>query len=359
MQLRYLGAAITLISVLCSGAIQAQEFRLASYESWPVLAHVGDTQNTSVLAETESTASIADNGSCCQCCCDCAECGPCWIIRGGAIFLHRSAPAAFPLVTTATIGTPTLIDAADFTFGYQSGFDLSAIRQLNDCCGVDVRYFQVDSWNETIGPVTTTSSLVRFQNSSNSSVFNIPHPVSATYDSLLRSAEFNVRRQAGDWLTLLVGFRYINLEESLGANQGTFFSHRVETQNNLYGGQVGAEGLLWSNGCLKFDAWSKAGLYGNDAHASYSFRFPAIPIANIDANTQQTHVAFAGEVGLAGTLQLTDHISLRGGYQLLWLDRLALATEQFGVSSIPSKMGIDTTGNVFYHGAIASLEISW
>lgn len=86
---------------------------------------------------------------------------PLWVFRGGAIFLQRSTPTTSTL--TFVPGGPSLINANDFHFGFRTGFEVGAIRRLNDCWDIDMRYLQIDSLNASVGPVDTESSAVVFQ----------------------------------------------------------------------------------------------------------------------------------------------------------------------------------------------------
>ena len=63
-----------------------------------------------------------------------------------------------------------------------------------------------------------------------------------------------------------------------------------------------------------------------------------------------------GEIGIAGDYRLTDRWSVRGGYRLIWIDRVALATDQLAASDFVFARGIDPTGDVFYHGAFVGLH---
>ena len=58
-------------------------------------------------------------------------------------------------------------------------------------------------------------------------------------------------------------------------------------------------------------------------------------------------------------MQLTDHLALRGGYRLLWLDGVALASDQLAVSDFANGSGFNDSGNVFYHGAFAGFELAY
>jgi hypothetical protein len=59
---------------------------------------------------------------------------------------------------------------------------------------------------------------------------------------------------------------------------------------------------------------------------------------------------------------VTERLSLRGGYQLLWIDEIALATEQASVNSADFTTAItalDSSASLFYHGANAGMEYAW
>lgn len=297
-------------------------------------------------------------GNCCCNCCPCDCCAPTWVVRGGAIFLHRNSPS------TANIGFVIPQDAAALNLGYSTGYEVSAIRNFNCCFSVEARYFQVDNWNAGFANANPL----------------VPNPIDpvllpplavaegGNLSSLLRSAEINFRRQMNCWLTGLVGFRYLNLSERFDFGNRTVSTDQAafpldtstlinaNTHNDLYGGQLGADGCIWCRNGMKLDGFGKAGIYGNAASANAT---AAIidntglnpPIVNA-GNVQNNQVAFVGELGLIGSYCLTDHITLRGGYQMMWVNGVALVTEQVGGAFV-------TTGHVFYHGALAGAEFKW
>ena len=69
-----------------------------------------------------------------------------------------------------------------------------------------------------------------------------------------------------------------------------------------------------------------------------------------------TPTAFVGEVGLTANYCFTDRLSRRGGYRLLWVDSVALATDQVAVSDFIFGHGIRASGDAFYHGALVGLQ---
>jgi hypothetical protein len=61
--------------------------------------------------------------------------------------------------------------------------------------------------------------------------------------------------------------------------------------------------------------------------------------------------AFVGEGSIGGTLRLTDHSALRGGYQILWIEDVAKAVNTFTTG--------EGLGGLLFHGAYAGLELRW
>jgi hypothetical protein len=303
----------------------------------------------------DHTGHVAHQGG--DCCRDCPEAyGPCWTFRGGALFLQQSRPSGVNLAVG--VDFVPLINARDFGFDMQSGWEVGAVRRIDDENSLDFRYFQVDGWDDTLTSAPVNFSSVSFPSGLTSAV-GFSHTVTSAYNSLLRSAEFNVRRERSDCLALLAGFRYVNLQESLVVDQVGYFSHRVETRNHLYGGQVGAEVFFGARGNLRLDGWAKAGIFGNDAYSDYAYRDNAFAANDVNAAGRQGQVSFVGDLGLTASYRLTHHIVLRGGYQMLWIDGVALGSDQFKVQPVNGGFGIGTTGGTFYHGALAGLEVNW
>ncbi|MEO8271436.1 MAG: hypothetical protein ABI557_17065, partial [Aureliella sp.] len=83
------------------------------------------------------------------------------------------------------------------------------------------------------------------------------------------------------------------------------------------------------------------------------------PIAEYFFLSPHSRTAFVAEIGTNGAYCLTDHLSLRGGYRLLWVDGVALVSDQLASSNFYTGNGFNGSGNVFYHGATAGLEYAF
>ena len=98
------------------------------------------------------------------------------------------------------------------------------------------------------------------------------------------------------------------------------------------------------------DGFIKAGLYGNHiSQSSVGVNFGP------DSLSQSTgHAALVAELGFTANVQLTDRLFAYGGYQLMWLEGVAIAPEQ-----TPWAGAINAGGSPFYHGAMVGLGMNW
>ena len=121
-----------------------------------------------------------------------------------------------------------------------------------------------------------------------------------------------------------------------------------DDNNHLYGGQIGSEMEFWKcNSPLRITGEIKAGAFAN--MADNEFRANGI-YANSNANDSE--LAFAGEVDFMASYQLTCHCAIHGGYQVLWLDNLALSSNNAANAAAAGSTAaaIDTSATLVYNG---------
>jgi hypothetical protein len=110
------------------------------------------------------------------------------------------------------------------------------------------------------------------------------------------------------------------------------------------------------------DALGKAGLYVNDANNQIASQSEFFGV-NTTSGVGNTQVAFIGELAFNATCQLTCHWAVRAGYQLLWIEGVALASEQAIINPGPINGGaanaIDSSDGLFYHGFTGGLEFTY
>ena len=307
-----------------------------------------EAYDSDAVASDCGSPSCCDESDCCaEACCDLSDCCYCprWTFTAGALIMDRSAPDDAVLVDDPQQpGGPGLMNASEFDFDWRGGWEVGAIRHnvRCTCWDLEARYFRIDGWRAVWGVVDTQVGLL-----------------SGTYDSHLDGFELNLRRSVGcGWLTVLGGFRFVELDESAAVFTDTrlvLTTARAGAVNDLYGFQLGADARLWGGCWLAWDAKVRAGVYGNEAATTVMSIQPGVP--NLSASAEDSHTAFLGELGLTGTVQLVDCLALRAGYQLMWLEGVALAPDQFAVADPTTGLAtVDTSGGALYHGVVISLE---
>jgi hypothetical protein len=236
----------------------------------------------------------------------CSSCEPLWNVYLGAVILDRSPARGVPGID----------------YDWELGVDLDARRRLGNGYQLQVRYFGVNDWSDTIS--------------------------NANYNSNLHSTEVNLRRQWTESLTLLAGFRWVEMSDLAVDTTGNF----LDTNNHMYGGQIGAEWLVWDRGGpFTLTTGVKAGIFYNRAD------YDGLLIGNaIQART--THTAFLGEWDIIARYQLTDRWTLRTGYQLLWLEGVA-SVDADQVNTALNADPVSTSGSPFYHGVTIGAEFTF
>ncbi len=313
-----------------------------------LLTPQGPAGGTCGNSEDSGTAAQCDGAGCC--------CNPLWTLRADAVFLSRSAPPGRALIGDELGGT--LLNAGSFDPGTATGWDISVIRRrVFDCWGIEGLYFDDSGWNNTNTFTAPGGSTLQF---ATPIALGGPSTYTATCGSALRNLEVNGRYELADWLDFIAGFRYLELGESLNISQtiGALSpgSYSITAHNRLPGFQLGMDAHLWD--CCRFslDGTFKAGIFNDDATNSALLTLPgaADPLASA---ASKSRVAGLAELDFAGTYHISDDWAIRGGYQLLWIDGVALASSQVAVSNpILGTAAVDDHATAFYHGAFVGLE---
>lgn len=301
------------------------------------------------------------NGRPCSDFFDCDPCCPYWSVSGGAIALKRSDAFSLPLLAGGNE-----FDVEHFNFDLEVGPRVDVIYHVPSGWEFEALYYGVGSW----------ASLHPFENGNLQLLGVEPEPIDVDsalfrYGSELYSTEFNLRRRM-DWLTPLIGFRWVELEEQFGVagleppTPGIPYSYRYDTHNHMYGVQVGAEVILWNRGGpLRVDGVFKAGMYYNEADLDAAFGYGPVPDEAerivFEQSRAEPHTSFLGEVGVGASWQASDWLNLRGGYQLTWIEGVALAPEQIPSTDlfVPFNTEVNTGGSPLYHGPYAAIEARW
>jgi hypothetical protein len=344
------------VVVLAALAIRAG---IAAAELPPPFATAEDvggvTQDTGIAAMP-----MADDG----------QLAPLWRVRTDLLCMRLSKPNDAVLATDYTPGGNVLLNASEFKFGYECGPEIAIWRQINDDWNAEGRFFRIDGWSASRDSVYALGSDVLYNNPFGNEFLSAT--IAGSYRSELTNVEINGRWQINDFWSALLGFRYVGLDEGMTILQDfgpgyVTATHSIGAVNDLYGFQIGADMNLWSRGRLSIEGLFKAGIYGdhavNSVHIPGSSRLAFVlagpPTASYDSSASADGVAFAGEMSITGVYRFNEHLSLRAGYQLLWLEGVAQASDQVAVSDpLNGAAAVAFQGDPHYDGAFLGLELT-
>ena len=320
--------------------------------------------------------------------------GHCWILRLEAMALWRSAPRNRPIFATTIPGEvtlgPTALNANQLNSDPLAAPRISLFRA--DSCGnsVEATYMWAGNFYSqrslpTVPNGYATSPPGIYGNewgpTADPSVNTSLDTASARLIANFQSAEFNRRIPLGWGATkFLGGFRWIQWNESLSMQDSFVYDeppappvagndfYTTNCFNNLYGGQIGLDSMLWNSGKgLRLEGLVKAGAYANVAsqNSAYQYGSDGSPFFTnaVSVRTNPALPAFVGEVGLTGVMPITRNLELRCGYFGLWLEGLVQPTNLLSgqnLTQLPPSVGsITATGGTILQGVSLSLQAQW
>jgi hypothetical protein len=282
-----------------------------------------------------------------------------------------------------------VLETDDLDFGsYRSGFRFTAAMQLAAANSLEFNYFgqfhfastaTVRSPNDELFSVISGFGLfppqLGFPETDQSDFQQI------RYTSEFDSFEINWRcrwmapncRYQGSWS---LGVRHFILDEKFryetASSANRFLTPdgpmaaraRFDTDvtNNLTGLQIGTDLWICLLPGLRAGGELQAGVYGNHMNINNTIgtnRSAVDFVERLDTND----VSFIGQANLLLTYRINYQWTLRGGYQFLFVEGVALAPENFNTISpfvnAPRPTFTDDDGNVFYHGWNVGLEFMW
>ena len=313
---------------------------------------------------------------------DCLPCcqDACWVARFEAIALWRNAPASRPLFNTfdpvaQTVG-PTAFNANQLQSDPLAAPRLT-IARLDECGrGFEAAYLYAGNfYSQRSLPTVQDGYAVAAPG-----IYGNPHGLNATpfssaqeqLNGTLQSAEFNFREPLGWGSTrFLAGFRWLQWWETwsmvgVPSDPTTFGTDNWgnNSNNNLYGGQIGLDSMLWNSGKgFRLEGLVKAGAYYNAASQTSTYSNDVAPVNEFITVNSPAGAAFVGEVGLTGVVPLRRNLDLRVGYFGLWLQGLAQPTQQLSgqtlTATAPATGTLTTNGGLVVQGVSLGLEGRW
>lgn len=324
----------------------------------------------------------AQSGPVAEDCCDLDWCcGPSWYAYGEALWLQRDTGNTIVLAEERTGGGAPVSfltsNAADFD--YEPGARIVFGHYTSDCSAWELAFMGFQDWNDTAQlPIDVANTFSSFSpvlfEPGNAQPVNL---FQADFATRLYGAEMNARHIFLDGnASVMLGVRYLYLHDELtvsAANANLFESTNIDARNDLIGAQLGAERSL-QLGRLSLDAFLKAGLFLNfNQQSMLDTDLTVAPIAGpnpIRVNRDDVGLSGIIEAGISGKAWLTDHIWIRGGYQVFVVDGVALAPEQIPLlgestrfstpvtnANIPGD--VNDSGTIIMDGFFAGFGIQW
>jgi hypothetical protein len=284
-----------------------------------------------------------------------ADCGfgcpPTLRVRAEVLELNREGDSGVILSNQIRLGD----------FDYTEGGRITIDRKLDCSLGWELVYMGVFEWEEAgqaaaAGTLTTT---IAADPGVNLSAFNNANLHQHTYRSRLQSIEVLQKWWGWDVFTCSSGMRFLDIQEDVsfrsvdaGNNEGIL---SIKTDNYMIGPQLGFE-MLYPIGRWSFDNSFKGALFANIGDSSvFVSNAGAVQVAN---TAEDVEFAAMVEYGTYVRFSLSPRVSVRAGYELVWIYGLGLAVEQVRGSVNPtSGRNFDGKGDLFYHGGTLGVEV--
>lgn len=199
--------------------------------------------------------------------------------------------------------------------------------------------------------------------------FDTANVMSVSYDSRLHVADMNYVRYCGQ-AALLLGVRYVYEAEEFNLLAQDLSAPRVfgvgqyliTTRNNLFAPQVGARYTEPLSSRAWASATIKTALGINDAREHHFLADnlgsnQAVVIR--DFHPHFTSTAFVGQLEFMAYWNVAGPVYLRAGYEMLWIEGIALAPDQFDTRTRPDSGSRIIPGNLFAHGLVTGVELRW
>ena len=276
-----------------------------------------------------------------------------WTAQIDALMLWQGNIPSRPLLKS---GGVTVLDANQAQTQIGAGPRFGLFYNLDPCHAIEGNYFWVNGFD---GEVTLPAGSYDTVALPDPPVTSPLAAATLLTSGQFKSAELNWRWRNNEVLTWLLGFRWVEWNQSMqlvdnpaaptvGINEFV--------GNDLYGSQIGADLLFWNTGRrFRLNGIGKAGIFGNRAYQ----RSSGIPTGG-PATVSGNQVSFFGEVGMYGDITITRWLSWRTGYVVFWGTGLALPAENLSLVNSTFNSGtINITESLLVHGVTTGLEARW
>jgi hypothetical protein len=202
---------------------------------------------------------------------------------------------------------------------------------------------------------------------------SLMHTISLDLD--LHTAEISYRRYWVGFIprisgTLLAGFRYTRLKETFQFSTigEAALDYTTKAENDLAGFQTGGDVWVALFQGVRIGAEGKVGIYNNnfDINTDIVTTPEAGSPPDLSEHFGSNNAAFISEASVDVVADILPSWSLRAGYEVLFINSIALASENFNTGSpfgLPNQEEripfFFDQGDMFLHGFHAGVEYVW
>ncbi len=277
---------------------------------------------------------------------------PTWTVNAGFISLAHSSSNTLPAFAVYDSSLYEAFNSSTADLGGASGPDITLRRRLGPNWDVEARYFQVDGWNVDHVVHDPNGMIARgYHGIGEADTFSLNN------QGQLYNIEVNLRNRRFERCPLIVGFRTMQLHERfhvVGYNPMLLEGPTTQTNNFLWGCQIGAEPVLWQpSDWFRLSGLVKTGIYGG-----HSYQRTVVPAHLSSLEDYRGSVPFSAELGLTGQWTFSEHWSVGVGFELMWITNMALAMDQSMTVACgpPISGGIYNRSTALFGGVTVNLE---
>jgi hypothetical protein len=296
-----------------------------------------------------------------------------WYADFDTLILHRNRAESIKLAEEGSPNPlpatrrPAFLSTDELDFDYDFGPRFAIGRRFDTCRSLELSYFGLHDWDTSAAHAGPEADVPFTSNYTTD--FDGATIVTAFYSSEVHNVELNYTVDyCCSAVTPLLGLRYFNLNEDFNlqvtddvlssTTQNETSDYQISTENHLLGAQIG--GLLDRRvtDCFSWYFVAKAGAYVNMARQSTYMRDVGNTVVLRDFTNHEDEFAFIGELGLFCSYQFSPRLALTAGYQVIWVDGLALAPEQLDFNTRPeSGSALRHNGGLLFDGARVGLRV--
>lgn len=296
-----------------------------------------------------------------------------WRVRGEGVLLHRAVGGnktySFNDVTGATVLTNDALD-----FDYEWSFRIGVEKQVHGINSIEANYFGLFYWDDTVVALSPTGSLQSLYNDGGAPLPGFSDAIgqSLRYQTELHSAEINYWRPLQcHWLGAIEvstcwGVRWVKIDESLefvsvSATAGGV--SQTQTKNDLVGSHFGwlVTVPIHYNWQLRWGG--RAGIFGNIGRQHteiFTVDGTGASTVLVDESVRRGDAAFVGSMEAQLAYRINNGWSVYVGTELLWVEGVALAAEQFQAEVGADRVErVNDNGLAYYQGFQFGVEVTW